>query len=151
MEKKKVLCVASKGGHWVELLRITTPLHQDYEVVYMSTHEKYANMVPGQEFFLMRDFSRWDAWKLIPEIFSQLRIQRKVKPYAVVSTGAAPGLISLFVAKLRGCKTIWIDSAASVEKPSASGRVAALFVDHAYTQWQELANDKFKYAGNIFG
>lgn len=35
--RKKILAVASIGGHWVELLRITRPLEGRYEVVYMST------------------------------------------------------------------------------------------------------------------
>lgn len=37
---KKILAVASIGGHWVQLLRITRPLEEHYEVVYMSTHPK---------------------------------------------------------------------------------------------------------------
>ena len=35
---KKILAVASIGGHWVQLLRIARPLEERYEVVYMSTH-----------------------------------------------------------------------------------------------------------------
>ena len=42
---KKILAVASIGGHWVQLLRITRPLEEHYEVVYMSTHPKCKSMV----------------------------------------------------------------------------------------------------------
>lgn len=151
MVQKKVLCAASIGGHWIQLLRIAKPLEQYYDIAYMSTHDKCATMVDGHPFYKMSDFSRWDAWKLIPEFFHQWHIQRKINPDAVISTGAAPGLVCLFVAKLRGSTTIWIDSEANVEKPSASGKMAALFASFVYTQWEELADDKFRYAGNIFG
>ena len=32
---KKILAVASIGGHWVQLLRIAKPLEEHYEVVYI--------------------------------------------------------------------------------------------------------------------
>lgn len=35
MTQKKILAVASIGGHWVQLLRIARPLEKRYEVVYM--------------------------------------------------------------------------------------------------------------------
>lgn len=148
---KRILCVASIGGHWIQMLRISKPLEQKYDVVYMSTHPKCATMIEGHEFHVMRDFSRWDAWKLIPEFFHQIHVLRSVRPEAVITTGAAPGLVSLLVAKLCGIKTIWIDSEANVEHPSASGRIASKFATHVYTQWPDLANEKFHYAGNIFG
>jgi len=149
--KKKILAVASIGGHWIQMLRIAKPLEQQYAVVYMSTHPKCATMVEGREFHVMRDFSRWDAWKLIPEFFHQMKVLHKVRPAAVITTGAAPGLVCLFVARLCGIKTIWIDSVANAEHPSASGRIAAKFATQCYTQWPYEASEKFKYAGNIFG
>lgn len=44
MTQKKILAVASIGGHWVQLLRIARPLEKRYEVVYMSTHPKCKSM-----------------------------------------------------------------------------------------------------------
>ena len=56
---KKILAVASIGGHWVQLLRIVRPLENNYDIVYMSTHEKCSAMVGGRQFYKMQDFSRW--------------------------------------------------------------------------------------------
>lgn len=80
-----------------------------------------------------------------------MRILRKVKPVAVFTTGAAPGLTCLMAAKLCGIKTIWIDSVANVEHLSASGRIAHKFVSRVYTQWPDLAVGNIVSAGNIFG
>ena len=47
-KKLKVFAVASIGGHWVQLLRIAKALEKEFDVVYMSTHEKCATMVEGR-------------------------------------------------------------------------------------------------------
>ena len=57
----------------------------------------------------------------------------------VVSTGAAPGLIALPIAKLFGARTVWIDSLANCERLSLSGRIARHFSDLWLTQWPHLA------------
>ena len=75
--KRKVMAVASIGGHWVQLLRIARPLEEYYEMVYVSTHPKCAAMVEGKNYYLATDFSRSNAWKLIPAFFRQLNIIRK--------------------------------------------------------------------------
>ena len=67
---KTILAVASIGGHWVQLLRIASGLEATHEVAYMSTHAKCATMVEGHRFYKITDFSRWDAYKVVPAFFS---------------------------------------------------------------------------------
>lgn len=147
----KIIAVASIGGHWIQLLRIAKPLKNNFEIIYLSTHTKCSTMVEGHTFYQIKDFSRWDFYKLIPEFFRTLGILRKESPIAVITTGAAPGLVTLFAAKVLGIKTIWIDSVANVEHLSFSGKIASKFASRTYTQWGDLSNDKIYFAGNIFG
>lgn len=151
MERKKIFAVASIGGHWVQLLRIARQMEKDYEVVYLCTHPKCATMVEGQKFYVMEDYSRWDAWKMIPAFFKLLGIVRKEKPEAIMTTGAAPGLMCLLAGKVLGKKTIWVDSIANVQHLSASGRIALKFASKIYTQWRDLATPRVAFAGNILG
>ena len=151
MNKKKIFAVASIGGHWVQLLRIARQMEKDYEVVYLCTHPKCATMVEGQKFYLMEDYSRWDAWKMVPAFFKLLGIVHREKPEAIMTTGAAPGLMCLLAGKVLGKKTIWVDSIANVQHLSASGRIASKFVSKVYTQWKDLATPKVAFAGNILG
>ena len=151
MVKKKVMAIASIGGHWVQLLRIARPMEEKYEMVYVSNHPKCATMVEGQKFYQTADFSRSDAWKMIPSFFKAVRILWREKPDAIITTGAAPGLVFLLVGWLFRKKTIWIDSIANAEQLSASGRIASRFASRTYTQWEDLANDRIFYAGNILG
>ena len=150
-KKLKVFAVASIGGHWVQLLRIAKALEKEFDVVYMSTHEKCATMVEGRVYDSMNDFSRWDFYKMFPELLHSIYIICKEKPSIVITTGAAPGLVCLFAAKICGIRTVWIDSIANVEHISFSGRIASKFDSRIYTQWPSLAGNKVIFAGNIFG
>ena len=73
------------------------------------------------------------------------------RPVAVLTTGAAPGLLTILVAKFLFRNTIWIDSVANVKTMSGCGHVARYFAKHVYTQWPDLADDSVDYVGNIFG
>ena len=150
-KKLKVFAVASIGGHWVQLLRIAKALEKEFDVVYMSTHEKCATMFEGRVYYSMNDFSRWDFYKMFPELLHSIYIICKEKPSIVITTGAAPGLVCLFAAKICGIRTVWIDSIANVEHISFSGRIASKFASRIYTQWPSLAGNKVIFAGNIFG
>lgn len=150
-KKLKVFAVASIGGHWVQLLRIAKALEKEFDVVYMSTYEKCATMVEGRVYYSMNDFSRWDFYKMFPELLHSIYIICKEKPSIVITTGAAPGLVCLFAAKICGIRTVWIDSIANVEHISFSGRIASKFASRIYTQWPSLAGNKVIFAGNIFG
>lgn len=151
MKTKKICAVASIGGHWIQLLRIIRPLEQKYDITYISTHPKSSTMVCGQKFFLIKDFNRWNFYLIFPTFLQVLKILYKESPDIVISTGAAPGLITLLTAKLLNKKTIWIDSIANVEHLSFSGKIASKFVSQLYTQWEDLSNNKILYKGNIFG
>jgi len=148
---KKIFAAASNGGHWKQLLRITKPLEQRFEVVYASTHPKCEAMTNGCRFYLMSDFSRKDAWRLLPSFFGLLRILRKEHPDAVLTTGAAPGLVCLLAGWILRYKTIWVDSTANAVELSGSGRIARHFASRVYTQWPDLAKDGVIYAGTVWG
>ena len=148
--KLKILAIASIGGHWKQLLRIVPPTTNNIEMVYISTHPRCVTMVMNNRFYSIEDFSRWNIYKIAPAFFHAIKIIHKEKPNAVISTGAAPGLIFLVAAKILGKKTFWIDSVANVQCLSLSGKLASTFVTKIYTQWVDLSSDKIVYAGNIF-
>lgn len=147
---KKILAVASSGGHWMQLLRVTKSLENKFEVCYVSTLSDRETSVEGRSFQLINDFSRTDAVKIVTVFIQAIRIVRNEKPDVVITTGAAPGLVMVFVGWLFRKKTIWIDSLANVEHLSLSGRIASLFVSRIYTQWKGLQNgSKIVFAGSV--
>ncbi len=144
----RVLAVASGGGHITELLRLQ-PAFEDHELIYMSTHESFAASVKGFEYHVIPDFSRWNPLKIPAVMYKIYKKLARIKPDVIVTTGAAPGVIALFVGKILGIKTIWVESLCHAEKVSISGKMVELFADRVYTQWEHLATSKIVYAGNI--
>ena len=143
------MAVASIGGHWIQLLRITKGLSDNFGITYVSTDPKCAAMVEGADFFSVKDFSRWNAYRIVPSFFKFLGRFIARRPRAVLTTGAAPGLTAVAAAKLLGIRTIWVDSIANVEQLSMCGKVARKFASRTYTQWPELADRRTIYAGNV--
>lgn len=145
---KKILAVASAGGHWVQLLRMV-PAFDACECVYMSTKESFRKIVPNNTFYTINDFNRNNISRIFGIVLQIVEIIKKEKPKVIITTGAAPGLIALFIGKLFFKKTVWVDSIANVEELSMSGKIASYFADRVYTQWEHLANKKIHFAGNV--
>jgi UDP-N-acetylglucosamine:LPS N-acetylglucosamine transferase len=136
---RKVMAVASGGGHWVELRRIM-PAFEGAEVVYVSTDPRGdADLAPAR-YYTVRNVTRRNGLTFAVTIRQLLAIVRHERPEVVVTTGAAPGLVALVVAKLVcRSRTVWIDTVAHSERMTLSGRLAKPFADAWLVQWPHLA------------
>ncbi|WP_418320788.1 glycosyl transferase [Piscinibacter sakaiensis] len=142
MTKKKILAVASGGGHWVQMCRLR-PALEGLDVTFVSVSADYAEDVPGSDFLAVRDVNRWDRFGFVILACQFLRIFWRVRPDVVMTTGAAPGLVALLLAKLLfRKKTMWIDSLANCEKVSGSGMLARHVADVWLTQWPHLKDGR---------
>lgn len=147
--RKRLLAIASAGGHWAELVRLR-PLLDEYRVTYVTTNRGYRADVGDQPFRTVTEASRWDRLKLLRSALQVLWLLVRLRPGVVVTTGAAPGWFALYLGKKLGAKTIWIDSLANGEELSMSGRRASKHADLWLTQWPELAAEGGpEYAGSV--
>jgi len=135
---KKIMAVASGGGHWVELLRLK-PAFEGHNVVYVTTVDGNRAAVAESRCHIVIESSRWTKARLLVTALQLLWLITRERPDIVISTGAAPGLLAIRIAKLFGAKTAWVDSLANAEEVSMSGRLAGSHVDLWLTQWPELA------------
>lgn len=142
------MAIASSGGHWIQLLRIKNAF-TDADVIYVSTHSGYKPVNPKDKFYSIPDANRWNKLQLLKMANKVLNVIRQEKPDIVISTGAAPGLAGILFGKMFGCKTVWVDSIANIEKVSLSGRLIKPFADLHLTQWPDLAKGKTKYKGTV--
>ncbi|MBD9503588.1 hypothetical protein M2D07_000710 [Pseudomonas sp. BGr12] len=145
---KKIALVASNGGHWIQLLKITENLSKDYSTIRISTSSK--NSADGS-FYLIPDFSGFSPFAFLRTLAHGVRILKSNTPTtAVISTGALPGLAVCLAARILGVKSIWIDSIANVTKLSLSGRLAKHICSKTYSQWPHLCDGKLVfYSGRI--
>lgn len=145
-----MLAIASGGGHWSELL-LLRPAFEGAEVVYVTVRSFYRRDVEGCPFYAIPDANRWNPLKLVWLSVRLLYILLRERPDVIITTGAAPGVITVRLGRLLGIRSCWIDSFANVEKLSYSGRLAKGHVDLCLTQWPKLAEEEgVEYAGSIF-
>lgn len=137
-QKKRILAIASAGGHWIQLLRLR-PAFSECEVVFVSTEPGNAVEVEGYEYFHIINATRKNFWNFFRMFFQSVRILYKVRPQIIITTGSAPGLVALVAGRLYGTKNVWIDSIANVNQLSTSGKHARYFSDLYLTQWKDLA------------
>lgn len=144
----RILAVASEGGHWIQLLRLQSAF-KDADLVFVSTHKSPKSKSSSNRHYFITDANRWDKLKLFKMAYQINDIVKKEKPDCIISTGAAPGLAAIFFGRLRGCKTIWVDSIANVERISLSGRLIKPFTNLHLTQWPHLAKGRTFYKGTV--
>jgi UDP-N-acetylglucosamine:LPS N-acetylglucosamine transferase len=145
---KKIVAVASAGGHWIQLLRLRPAFIND-DVTFMCTKPSFATTVEGYKYFTVPDANRRGKLQLIYSFFLIVRKIWEIKPDVIITTGAAPGLMALAAGKLTGAKTIWVDSIANGDTISLSGKLASKIADRVYTQWEHLATSRIHFNGNV--
>jgi len=137
---KKILAVASGGGHWVQLRRLQ-PAFEGHNVEYLTTNKYYANEV-GSLLHVVADANMWEKLKLLKMFLQVAIVVVKVRPDVVITTGAAPGFAAIMFGRIFGAKTIWIDSIANSEQLSNSGKYAKRWASVWLTQWPHLVESQ---------
>ena len=142
----RVLALASSGGHWIQLRRLS-PAWLGCDIAYATSNAGYRAEVendqvepglPAPRFYSFPDASRWQKGRLVLQLLSVLRILILERPDVVISTGASAGYFALRIAKLFGRRTIWLDSIANSAELSLSGQRVAPYADLWLTQWEHL-------------
>lgn len=141
---KKLLAVASGGGHWVQLLRLM-PAFDNCETVFVTVDRAYGADVPEHKCYAVIDATRKTKFRLILSALQILKIVLKERPDVVISTGAAPGYMAVRIGKLVRARTVWVDSIANAEQLSMSGELVRRYADLWLTQWPNLANQRGPY------
>lgn len=138
--QRRVLAVASGGGHWVQLLRLM-PAFDDCDIAFVTVSDAYRSQISGatRRFHVVPDATRWNKLKLAWMALRLIVILLIERPDVIVSTGAAPGFFALRVGRFFGARTVWIDSIANVEQLSMSGEKIGRHADLWLTQWPHLA------------
>jgi beta-1,4-N-acetylglucosaminyltransferase len=81
------------------------------------------------------------------------RLLRRLKPAAMVTTGAGVAVPFAWLARLRRIPVVYIESLTRINELSLSGRLIRPIASQFYVQWPELAetDGRNRYAGNLLG
>jgi len=148
--QKKILAISSPGGHWIQLNKICDGLlqQQAHKIIYVVPSSLFQSKKTKNHYSVV-DVSADNKLMLIPCALQILFILLKERPTTIISTGAAPGVLAMIIAKFLPIKTIWVDSIANVKQVSRSGKMIKNHVDIFLTQWKHLEDSNIKYKGAI--
>jgi len=155
VEKKgaKVLAIASAGGHWVQLMRLT-PAWDGCKVTYVTTNSGFEADVDADSvarsqskpgFVTVREANRWQRYRLCLSFIEIAWTIIRIWPDVIITTGAAPGFFAIWVGRRLGMRTVWIDSIANAEELSLAGQKSGSFASLWLTQWPHLAKPEGPY------
>lgn len=149
MSAKRILAVASGGGHWQQLM-LMRPAFDGQDVLFLTTLPGLPEEFGAAPAAIIPDCNRNEKRMILRSAWALWRHIRRFRPDVVISTGALPGVIALAIGRFSGARTIWVDSVANAEEMSMSGRLARRFADLWLSQWEHVAQASgADYAGAV--
>lgn len=147
---KRLLAVASGGGHWKQLMLIS-PAFKEYRQKFVTTIDGLPQESGIDDFSIVKDSNKTVKVKVLITLIQIAYIVFMYRPHIIVTTGAAPGLLALLVGRCIGSKTIWVDSIANGQELSMGGRLSRKFAHKVYSQWPAIAKkEHIEYIGSVF-
>ena len=159
--KKKVLLIASTGGHLEELMQLKPMFdNYDYHIITektksnLSLKKKFPNhvsfLVYGSYTTLGRKLIY--PFKLMYNTIKSFFLYIKIRPKYIISTGAHTSGPMCLIGHLLGSKIIYIETFANSESKSRTGSIVYKFADLFIVQWESMLKlyPKAVYGGWIF-
>ena len=144
MNKRKVLFVASTGGHLKELMQLEDMfLNYDFNLITEKTDsnlylkDKYNNRVD----FLVygtKDHLLTYPFKLLYNCFKSLWLYLKIHPDYIITTGVHTSAALCCLGKIFGSKIIYIETFANIHTKTVTGRLIYKFADLFLVQWESM-------------
>lgn len=155
--KKKVLFIASTGGHLEELMQLKSMFDcYDYHIITEKTKSNLSlkNKHPGRVNYLVYGSYTTLGRKLIYPfklLFNTIKsfiLYLIIKPKYIVSTGAHTSGPMCLIGHLFGSKIIYIETFANSSSKSKTGRLVYKFADLFIVQWESMLK---LYPNAIYG
>lgn len=144
----KLCLVASSGGHLMQLIRLRPAWirHERFWVTFEKEDAK--TLLGGERVFWAHYPTNRSLRNLIRNLMLAWRLLRTERPGTVISTGAGVGVPFLWLARLLGIRTVFIDSLTRIRDISLSGKLVYPVVHRFFVQWPELAR---RYPRAVYG
>ena len=143
----KLCLVASSGGHLMQLysLKPAWESHQRFWVTFPQNDAHF--LLEKEKVFYAYFPTNRNLKNFFKNISLAWKLLRSEKPDAVISTGAGVGVPLLWMGRLMGMRTIYIESLTRIKALSFSGKLVYPIVHRFFVQWPELA---LKYRRAIY-
>lgn len=149
-ETRRVLLVASPGGHLMQMLALK-PAWEDLQ-------QRWVTLAAADTKYLLRDadvvFAHGPAARNIPNFLRNLRLAwstvRDYRPDVILSTGAAVAPPFFIVGRLLRVRLVYVESFTRVRRPAMTGRMVYPLANYFFVQWpRSFAARRAIYAGSV--
>jgi beta-1,4-N-acetylglucosaminyltransferase len=146
-----VLLVASSGGHLIELLELANQFESHRRRWVTFDKPDARGLLIGESVTFAYGPTNRHLGNLLRNLVLAFRVILRVRPDAVITTGAGVGVPFLYAARVFGKRAIYVESLARVDRLSLSGRLVYPVATDFFVQWPELSERyrKGRYAGAI--
>jgi UDP-N-acetylglucosamine:LPS N-acetylglucosamine transferase len=145
-----VLLVCSAGGH---LLQLSLLAHAWGGIphAWVTLDREDARLLAGEQVFYGHGPTERNIPNLLRNTVVAWKVVRRLRPEAIVTTGAGLAVPFAWIGRLFGAKVIYVESLTRIHGPSLTYRLVRPVTDRVYVQWPELARELrgARYAGNV--
>lgn len=146
------MLVSSGGGHLSELAELCAGWPaEDQDWVTFDSPQARALLVGRRVTFAHGPTNR-SVTRLMANLLLAWRLVRRQRPRTVVTTGAGIAVPFCYVARLFGCRVVYVECLSRVSEPSLTGRLVAPVVHDFYVQWPQLVAQyrDARYVGTVY-
>jgi len=149
--KNKVCLICSAGGHFLQLY-LLKEFWEKYDHFWVTfPKEDTLYLLKNEKYYWAFQPTNRNIKNLLKNFILAIKIFSKEKPTIVISTGAGVCVPFIYLARMLGKKTIYIESATRIKDLSLSAKLIYPVVNYLVVQWKELESKykKTKFAGRV--
>ena len=157
----KILVALGMGGHTSQILRLVDKIDDKHELCYLICSDDQTSKTkirkPGTIYYMKNPRDMKDKFlgkvvlKMIPATLEANKILSHAKPDVVLCSGPSMAIPLFWMAKLRGVKTIFLESWVRVHHKSQAGRFVSPVTNLFIVQWKSMLHQykKAEFRGRL--
>jgi beta-1,4-N-acetylglucosaminyltransferase len=136
----RIALVGSSGGHLTHLLALREfwEPHDRFWVTFQTPDA--VSQLQGERTFWCHHPTNRNLPNLVRNTLLAWRLLRRERPTAVISSGAAVAVPFLWLGRLLGARTVFIEVIDRIDSPTVTGRLVRPVVSAVLIQWPEQRN-----------
>ena len=150
-DRKELLLVCSTGGHLLQLVALREAW-DGFSLVWVTFDRGDSRtLLADEEVVIAYSPTNRNVKNLVRNLLLAVRVVRRTRPRAVVTTGAGVAVPFAWIGRLFGARVVYVESVTRIEAPSLSCRLIRPVASRVYVQWPELLESlpQARYSGSV--
>ena len=149
-DSPRLLLVCSPGGHLMQMRALRSAWDGPQCTWVTLAGADVETLLQGQDVLLGYGPTNRSLPRLVRNLRFAFETVRRLRPDAIVSTGAALAVPFFLVGRLCGCRLIYIESLTRTSSLSLSGRMVYPLADAFFVQWPRTTRlRRARYVGGL--